>query len=204
MRRVCADSAPSVSRRRAIPRPSPETSEYRHEDRWDYPAGVVLRCTAKALGLLGIRRPSLVEMPPSDDDWYLNLLWFDRRKCLLLTHAGTVFSIFVPDVRKTDVAPIGPCVVDAVEAALRAKGLPIDALGDLGSGGVLITKTASRRVLGFMNEVALHIAYSVDRSGGLRGVDLFALNTQLQRTLHNHGGRYATPLDLVGRASKAG
>ena len=65
---------------------------------------MVLRCTAKALDLLGVRRMSLVEVPPSDDDWYLNLLWFDRRKCLLLTHAGTVFSIFIPDVRKATVA----------------------------------------------------------------------------------------------------
>ena len=75
---------------------------------------MVLRCTAKALDLLGVRRMSLVEVPPSDDDWYLNLLWFDRRKCLLLTHAGTVFSVFIPDVRKAELAPTGPYVIDAV------------------------------------------------------------------------------------------
>ncbi|MFN2615181.1 MAG: hypothetical protein ABR552_10255 [Actinomycetota bacterium] len=31
--------------------------------------------------------------------WYANLLWFDRRKCLLLTLAPTLFSVSVADVR---------------------------------------------------------------------------------------------------------
>ncbi len=158
---------------------------------------MVLRCTAKGLDLLGFRRLSLVEVPPSDDDWYLNLLWFDRRKCLLLTHAGTVFSIFIPDVRKADLAPIGPYVIDAVVAALRAEGLPVDALGELDSHDLLLTKTASRQVLGFMNEISSHISYAVYGHSDVRELDAVALNSRLQRTPHNHGGRYATPLDLV-------
>lgn len=158
---------------------------------------MVLRCTAKALDLLGVRKMSLVELPPSDDDWYLNLLWFDRRKCLLLTHAGTVFSIFIPDVRKAELAPIGPYVIDAVVGALRAEGLPVDALGELDLHDALLAKSASRQVLGFMNDVASHISSAVHGQSNVREVDAVALNAQLQRTLHDHEGRYATPLDLV-------
>jgi len=50
---------------------------------------MVLRCTRKVLELLGGRAITLTEPPPTDDDWYLNLLWFE--KCFLLTHAGTLF-----------------------------------------------------------------------------------------------------------------
>ena len=85
---------------------------------------------------------------PADDDWYLNLLWFDRRKCLLLTHAGTTFSVFVPDVRKADLTPPGPFLVDAITTALDAEDLPRGALGDLDPVNVQLAKTASRRVLG--------------------------------------------------------
>ena len=43
------------------------------------------------LDLLGGRQSrSASSLPPTDDDWYLNLLWIDRQKCLLLTHAGTL------------------------------------------------------------------------------------------------------------------
>jgi hypothetical protein len=46
-----------------------------------------------------------------------------------------------------------------------------------------------------MNDLALHIDYRV--CGRLFGVDVTALNRQLQRMLHNHQGHYATPLDLI-------
>jgi uncharacterized protein DUF6933 len=41
--------------------------------------------------LLGKKSVTLVDAPADDDDWYANLLWLDRRKCLLITHAGTLF-----------------------------------------------------------------------------------------------------------------
>jgi hypothetical protein len=40
------------------------------------------------LDLLGRRNVTLSEPAPSDDDWYLNLVWIERQKCLLLTHSG--------------------------------------------------------------------------------------------------------------------
>ena len=64
-----------------------------------------LRCTGKLLNLLGKQSVRLVEAPPKSDDWYANLLWLDRRKCLLITHAGTLFSLFVVDVRIADLRP---------------------------------------------------------------------------------------------------
>jgi hypothetical protein len=57
---------------------------------------VIVRCTAKTFKLLGIRALTLPVIEPADDDWYVNLLWLDRRKCLLVTHAGTLFSVFMP------------------------------------------------------------------------------------------------------------
>jgi hypothetical protein len=45
---------------------------------------VILRCTRKLLAV--IRLPVADPAPaPDAEDWYANLLWFDRRKCLLLT-----------------------------------------------------------------------------------------------------------------------
>src|SRR3972149_2635576 len=51
--------------------------------------------------------PPIGARAPADDEWYLNLLWIERGKCLLLTHAGTLFRVFVADVRKADLLPIG-------------------------------------------------------------------------------------------------
>jgi hypothetical protein len=162
---------------------------------------VVVRCTSKALKLLGLRAADLAAVGPGDDDWYLNLLWFDRRKCLLLTHAGTVFSVFVPDVRARDLDPLGPFLVGAIGQALDAEHLPHHALGPLDPQDVSVAKTASRRVLGWMNEIAVHLDYLIPH-GRVMDIDVIGVNRQLQRTLHGHDDCYERPLDLV--AARAG
>jgi hypothetical protein len=156
---------------------------------------MILRCTGNMLALLGARNVAAAQV--GEDDWYLNLLWVDGRKCLLLAHAGTAFPVFVADVRKRDLAPLGERVAGTIRRALRAEGLPDDTLGGLDPGEVTITKTASRQLLGFMNDMALHAGYEIADAGGLGACDIAVLNHRLRQTLHNHDGHYATPLDLV-------
>ena len=146
---------------------------------------MILRCTGKVLDLLGARIGTLTEAPPSDDDWYVNPLWVDRQKCLLLTHAGTLFSVFVAGVRKADLRPIGPYVVEVIEAELRSEGLPRDILGRLDPGRVRLAKTASRSVFGFMNDIALHLRYQIAARGGPGHCDISAFDHRLRRTLHS-------------------
>ncbi len=81
---------------------------------------MVVRCTKRMLDLLGSRSVTLSELPPTDDDWCLNLLWIDRQKCLLLTHAGTLFSVFRVGVHSADIRPIGNYLVAAIAQAASA------------------------------------------------------------------------------------
>ncbi len=157
---------------------------------------VLLRCTARLIDLLGRRDVVLVDAPGCDDDWYVNLLWIDRRKCLLLTHAGTLFPVFVADVRKRDLQPPGPFMAAHVEAALADEKLPTDLLGPLDSDAVRVARTASRSILGFMNDSALACRYAVEQAGGLEHTELNTLNRFLRRQLHNRDG-YRQPLDLA-------
>ena len=92
---------------------------------------MVVRCTGKLLNLLGTRSVSLVDAVADDDDWYANLLWLDQRKCLLITHAGSLFSLFVADIRLSDLRPFERCIAGLLMGALVEEGLPIDALGRL-------------------------------------------------------------------------
>lgn len=125
-----------------------------------------------------------------------NLLWLDRRKCILLAHADTLFPVFVPDVRKPDFTPLGPFVASAIARALRDQGLSLDALGRVDPDAVHVARTEGRRTLGFMNEMALTCRYSVEEADGLDGVDVGELNGALRLGLLNYDG-YRTPLDLV-------
>ena len=137
------------------------------------------------LDLLGGRSITLSELPPTDDDWYLNLLWIDRQKCLLLTHAGTLFSVFRAGVRSADLRPIGNYLVATIETELRTESLPTDTFSELEPESIRLAKTASRSTLGFMNEMALELRYFIADAGGLGRCDTDVLNHGLRRTLRN-------------------
>ncbi len=162
------------------------------------PETMTLRCTRKALALLKVGARALANPPPSDDDWYMNLLRLDRRKCLLLTHAGTLFPVFIADVRAADLRPLGRFAVGKLEAELASEGLPAKCLGVLDPDALQVAKTASRSVLGFMNEMAFYLDYAVADAGGLASSDVGELNRDLRRRLYSRGG-YSTPLELVAR-----
>ena len=164
---------------------------------------VVLRCTAKMLALLSARPRDLLTIEPSDADWYANLVWLDGRKCLLLAHAGTLFSAFVPDVRKSDLMPIGPCVLRFIHKELEAESLPRDGLGVLDSRSIALAKTRSRTVLGYMNEMARFCEYAVADVGGLARCDARGLNRELRRELHlsRRAPGYFVPIELAGGSS---
>jgi hypothetical protein len=159
---------------------------------------VVVRCTKKMLDLLGGRSVALGEFPSHDDDWYLDLVWIDRRKCLLLTHTETLFSVFRAGVRSADLRPLGPYLVAAIQTELGAEHLPPDTLGPLQPDDVWLARTASRSMLGFMNQMTFEIRYRVARHGGLPECDPDNINHQLRRTLRKRG-EYVHPIDLVSQ-----
>ncbi len=155
---------------------------------------VVLRCTKKLLDVL--RLPEVSALEPCDEDFYANLLVLDRRKCLLLTHAATLFSVFEPDVRVGQLRSTRELVSTLVERELREEQLPPDTFGDMRSQELVIAKTADRSVLGCMNDMAFLAEVSVGQSGGLASLDVRALNRRLRRNI-NSTRDYRRPIDLV-------
>jgi hypothetical protein len=138
---------------------------------------VVLRCTKKLLALINPAGHARPAPEPSRQDWYANLLWVDRRKCLLLTHSATLFSIFEADVHAADLR--------AIHSLLTR--LPAE---------LIITATADRSVLGCMNDMAFLCQTTIGDSGGLACTDLVALNQALRRNINSARG-YQRPIDLA-------
>jgi hypothetical protein len=160
----------------------------------------MLRCTAKVLALLRVSEPAIGEA--CEQDWYAHLIRIDRRKCLLVTHAGTLFSVFMPNVTAAGLRPVGPPVVSAIQAALHAEHLPSDTLGELDPWQVAAAKPADRRILGTINDLAFTTEHVIATTGGLARCDINALHNSLHRTINSITG-YIPPIDLV-TASRQG
>jgi hypothetical protein len=146
---------------------------------------MLLRCTSRLLTTIGGKTKPVLNTaaPASASDFYANLIWTEGRKCLLVTHAGTLFSIFTPDVRANDLRPLGRFVVPLIKDALNSEGLPSDTFGLLVADDVELAKTADRSVLGCMNELAWFSEIVIIDNGGLRLLDVAQLNHQLRRRI---------------------
>lgn len=83
---------------------------------------MILRCTKKLLDM--ICPEQLASPEPDPEDWYANLLVLDGRKCLLLTHAESLFTIFEPDVRAAQLRATHQLVAELIERELLAEELP--------------------------------------------------------------------------------
>jgi hypothetical protein len=157
---------------------------------------VILRCTKKLLTV--IRPRQLIDCTPDGEDWYANLLWLSGRKCLLLTHVATLFTIFESDVRAPELRAPGRLVTGLIGRELRREQLPADTFGSPDPASILLAKTADRSVLGCMNDMAFMCEAVTTRSGGLAATDVADLNQALRRNINSARG-YQLPIELIAK-----
>ena len=139
----------------------------------------------------------LVEIPAAlidhnavGENWHANLLRIDRRKYVLFTHEATLYSVFVPGLRKPDFAQLDQVFGQRLFKALLWEGFPqalIERMLDA-CQSVRFTRSSNRSVLGSMNDLRFQVEVEVAQAGGLARVDLVDLHQRLNRT----------PLSAVG------
>lgn len=126
---------------------------------------VILRATKRTLRYL----PAPVESPGESGtalgDWYVNRIAIDRQPMLLLVSANSLLPILTP---ARDVRGIPGRLSELVDARLRCLGVDERLVAAEGSamGEVVVAKTASRSVLGTLNDFAKLISYYQSRYTG--------------------------------------
>ena len=118
----------------------------------------VLRCTRKLLNELAIAPSTVADTEGDLAGWHANLLCIERRKCVLFTNDLTLYSIFVPALRKPQFQDIAGVFGQAVFRSLRLAEftqVQIETVLDTihGDAGFRIAKTSNRRVLGSMMDL---------------------------------------------------
>jgi hypothetical protein len=63
---------------------------------------MIIRCTQKLLAELKIR--SIPEESENEPfwSWHANVFRIERRKCVLITNDATLFTMFIPALKKSD------------------------------------------------------------------------------------------------------
>lgn len=158
---------------------------------------MLFRCTQKVRITLGLSDRELARVeevgPPDVMEWYVNLLTYQRRKCLLFTNATTLFSFFVPGVQKSDLHDFGGLFRFHLTLNLGAGGFSPQQISRLLDGGPdRFAKARDRAVLGSMVDYAKMTGFQVE-DHGFEAVDFVHLNQSLNDTpMSVIGMRHAT------------
>ena len=111
-------------------------------------------------------------------------LRFDRRKCALFTHDATLYSVFVPGLKKPEFEQLDEVFGQRLFKALVWDEFPqtlIERMLDA-CRAIRFTRSNNRSVLGSMNDIRFQIEVHTQHDGGLENVDLAELHHRLNRT----------------------
>jgi hypothetical protein len=143
----------------------------------------ILRCTQKLLSELKLKPSDSMQQPSELSSWHANLLRIDRRKCVLFTHDTTLYSFFVPGLKKPDFNNICEVFRQNLFKSLMAENLSqkhIEIfLDDIRE--IEIYKTNNRSVLGSMNDLTSQLKYQIADEGGIEIADITKLIHDLNR-----------------------
>ena len=143
----------------------------------------LIRCTQKLLKEIRVKPTEIVPDFELMGDWHANLLRFERRKCVLFTNSQTLYSIFIPGLKRPDFDIFDEIFQQALFKRLRVEGFSQVQIEKVLEEHQTLSyaKTNSRSVLGSMNDLSFQVETQIKISGGLAYTDFDKLNDELNR-----------------------
>ena len=157
---------------------------------------IIIRGTKKFLSFININPEVLVEDAGNMShlsEWYVNLFYLQRIKCLLFTHGSTLFSFVVTPVRKKDADNLQDLFRTGLSKAMFYNKCPGEMIEMVlkECDGLKYYKTNSRGILASMNQMVSDAGFwltkAVENPVALADAELNNMPTKMLK--------YKTPLD---------
>ena len=146
----------------------------------------LIKCTKKLQKEMGLKEADLVRHEPDVSllgPWHANLIYLDRKKCVLFANDKTLFNFLVPDVARGQLKELDKLFRSWLECILSEEGFDAELKGktlseyqEIGYSG-----TTSKRVLGSMNDLAFHYKDMVLSGGGVHSYQVPEIIRELNR-----------------------
>jgi hypothetical protein len=148
--------------------------------------------------------PPLIDIPADTEglgNWYANLIRIDRKKCLLFTNEKTLYSFLIPNVKKATLKNIVDEFRVNVSFNLQSERFSLDVINKAMQeySEIGFAKTASRQVLGSMNQIAFEYEIRVQMKEGLGNIRILETNRDMNKTLRTmlEGKKYFYPIEAL-------
>jgi hypothetical protein len=167
----------------------------------------IIKCTGKLQKEMGLKKKDLVPYAPDSSilgSWHANLIYIDRRKCLLFTNDMTLFNFLVPDAARQQIKDLASLFRGYLECVLNEEGISDIIIEKIMKEYTEIgySKTDSKRVLGSMNDLAFHYKFGILDAGGIHSYKIPQIIKDLNR-MPMGTIEYKFPIDLLKEACEA-
>lgn len=130
---------------------------------------LILRCTGKVLKEMGVYKIALEDVQTNNhplQEWYVNLFYFNRKKCLLFTNAATLFSFVAHGISRSEIRDLDNLFRKRLSKVLYELEFKSNQMKSVNSqlGALILTKTVSASVLASMNDRVSHYKFLKSRA----------------------------------------
>ena len=159
---------------------------------------MIIRCTKKLLSELKVKPQQGGSPKDTFWSWHANVFHIERRKCVLVTNDTTLFSMFIPALRKPDFLSFQVIFGQLLFKNLLHEKIPQRQIEAVLSECEVIQyeKTNNRSVLGSMNDQRYQLEYFIHAEGGLASTDIYELNHYVNRNILSAIG-YKNPIEML-------
>jgi hypothetical protein len=146
----------------------------------------LIRCTKKLQKEMGLSANSLCNTPPENSflgPWHANLIYIDRKKCVLFINDRTLFNFIIPDLLRDQIRNLDAFFKSYLQCVLASANFPdwFCAKAQVELETISYGNTNSKSILGSMNDLAFHYKYYILSEGGVNSPAVPAIIQQLNR-----------------------
>ena len=142
---------------------------------------MILQATKKMQDFTGVKTAEVPDETDHFECWHANLFYLNRKKCLLITHNESIYSLFLYNVVKKEVPTLMARIKEQLKEQMRRDDFTIALIAYMleSLGEIRYAKTSDRSVLGYMNEMVHAVKWYAEYDGT---VDVTDLNRRINET----------------------
>jgi hypothetical protein len=122
---------------------------------------VIIQATKKLQDFVGVKENGTPEGEEKIHLWHGNIFMIGRKKCLLLVHNESYYSVFIYGVTKKDVKNLPSIVKKYLTELLRKDDFTLSQIVKFIQtvDEIIYAKTSNKKVMGVMNNMILTLKY---------------------------------------------
>lgn len=150
---------------------------------------------------MGLKGATLLNAEPKFSylgSWHANLIYIDRRKCVLFVNDKTLFNFIAPDVSRTEIRNLDVLFRGYLSCVLSEEGFENSLRQNIMSeyDEISYAQTNNRSVLGSMNDLMFHYKHHILAEGGIHSPAIPGIIRRLNE-MPMGAIKYAYPIEAL-------